>query len=379
MDDKASRREGFRRAADLQFAEFLSEQDIGRNAYAYEQNRRAYFKSEGWRVAGYALDLLIEKTRGKLRDDGVTPEWIHSARTTELLDSLTRGGFLNRKEVEARYGSFEICICDQLLHDLGENESITPHFLKNYFHYRIVNEKDPTYTGAQRGIDLFKIPLIQEDFSLLTYDPAEAFNYYLLRMLRSGYAFLTKLGDRNDNLATMPGLKCPDWNEIDMSSPRDVERARRYFERIEKYERGTTANFSTNDLIGQARVHHPLLSKAFEGLDHSMGFLCVMIRAYAAYHPFHPYNIPGKGKWNDAKHVSVDQTRYYRLTGDVHKFMHPGARPPEMILARLHKEAEQNGLSGLKFDIQTPPVRKDVRYPSMFEQVFKSLGRTFNL
>jgi hypothetical protein len=249
-------------------SDFATEGEIARRSAAYEQNRRAYFRSEDWRMAGYALDLLLETTKGKLRDDGFTPEWIHSARPTELLNSLTKSGFMNRHEVERKYGSYEILICDWLLHDLGENENITADFLRNYFWTRIIEDSDKTYGNRQREKDLAKIEPIVHDFELLTHGKkgGKAFNTYLIDIMESGYAFLAKLGDRCDNLATLINLNRPNWAIME-DTPEDRATISKYFEKIRRYYSHTGFTFSTHDLVGQACELHPSLKRAFDAMD----------------------------------------------------------------------------------------------------------------
>ena len=364
----------FSKAAHAAPSDFQTEREVSRRAIAYEINRRTYFQKEGWRLAGYALDLLLEKTRGKYRIDGVTPEWIHSARPTELLESLTQSGFLDRAKVEAHYGSYEIGICAQLLHDLGENEGVTPEFLHDYFQQRIANDSDPKYHSVDRLKDRMRIPPIMNDFRLLTHEKGgeRSFDEYLHDILQSGYGFLTKLGDRADNLATFIGLNRPDWSK-EKNYPQDSRENRHYFERIRKYYSHTAYTFSTNDLVGEACLKHPLLAKAFDAMDSVLGFQFVLNRAYVGYHPMNPENAPDKSKRLSGSHLVVNISPYFEKAVKAYHHTHHGVNPLEIILGRIREEADRFPV--LDFKYQAVPRDRGLSAPSAYNQIIKMFDR----
>lgn len=379
MNDRISPHTPFMKASQPDSFDFLSETEVSRRAGAYEQNRRAYFKKEGWYLANYALDLLLEKTAGKFRNDGVTPEWIHSARPTELLDSMTRSGLLNRQEIEAKYGSYEIAICAQLLHDLGENEQITPTYLRNYLYSRINTEHDGGYSHLEHIHDGKNIEKIVRDFELLTYvkNDETGFDDYLHRMMESGYAFFCKLGDRADNLATLIGVKRPHWPSM-TDSKQDLQSTQQYFESIGRYYRHTSDVFSTNDIIGQACREHPAFAKAYDAMDAVLGFLFRMNRAYYGYHPNNTHNRPGSSKRMSGFNLQVDVSQYIEKAYKAYEHTHHGVNPVEIIMSRI--KAESSEFPVLNFKMQTEARDRGLSPPSTLTQVsnmFKGLGSRF--
>lgn len=364
----------FQKAAIQHPSDFQTEKEVGRRAALYEMDRRAYFQSEGWHLAEYALDLLIEKTRGKYRDDGVTPEWIHSAGPTELLPSLTEAGFLDRRKVEAAYGSYEIAVCGQLLHDLGENEGVTPESLEDYFRERIKKDPDAAYAPLDRLRDELKIAPIVRDFVLLTHakNGEIAFDDYLYRILESGYGFLIKLGDRADNLSTLIGLKRPDWKN-EKNYPQETPETHAYFERIRRYYSHTAYTFSTNDLVGEACHRHPQLAAAYDAMDHALGFLFVMNRAYIGYHPMNAQNAPDKSKRLSGTHLVVNLSQYFEKGVKAYHATHHGVNPLEKIMGRIHDEVDQFPV--LDFKYQTTPRDRGITPPSAYFQVMNMFQR----
>ncbi len=364
----------FSKAAHAAPTDFQTEREVSRRAAAYELDRRAYFKSEDWRVAIYAFDLLMEKTRGKLRHDGITPEWIHSARPTELLDSLTRAGFIDRAKVERQYGSYEIAICGQLLHDLGENEGVTPQSLADYLLMRINRDPDDRYSSQRRMMDTMMIKTIVHDFHLLTHEKGgeQSFDEYLHNILQSGYAFFIKLADRADNLATFIGLHRPEWSTND-NYPTKTKENNAYFERIRKYYSHTAYTFSTNDLVGDACQRHPLLAKAFDGMDAALGFLFVINRAYTGYHPMHPHNAPDSSKRLSGAHLVVNVSPYIERAVNAYQHVHHGTNPLEIISGRIREEVERFPV--LDFKYQTTPRDRGISPPSTYHQLMKVFER----
>lgn len=360
-------------------SDFATEETLGQRAQAYEANRRMYFQQQDWRLASYALDLLLEETAGKFRDDGVTPEWIHSARPTEWLESLIAANLIDRDSVEKKYGSLEIAICDWLLHDLGENEGVTADFLKNYFIDRIKEDEDPSYAPAQRQRDMKKIPSIVRDFKLLTNgkNGAVPFNIYLDNLSQSGYAFLVKLGDRLDNLATFIGLKRPCWHEMSHNSTADRAHAMKYFARITRYNQHTYENFALDDLCGKASNKHPLLSQAYLGMDCVMGFLFRINAAYVSYHPFNPKNAPHENKRVVLDKLVLDVSKYWQGASRTSAGLHHGANPMEMLLGRVKQEVISENIPGLAFKLQLEPHDRHLnrKPPQLFGDVVDFLHK----
>lgn len=352
--------------------DFGSEAEVARRGRAYEMNRRDYFRSQGWKFAIYALDLLLETTKGKMRNDGVTPEWIHSARPTEWPESLIKAGLLDRALIERHYGSLEIAVVDWLLHDLGENEGITPHYLMEYFQQRLQRDADAHYTQAQYKDDKKIIDAVIRDFKLLTNgkNGEIPFNVYLWNISESGYAFLVKLGDRLDNMATFVGLQRPDWDKTDLSFGGDKVQAEKYFNRINRYNQHTYENFAVHDLVGMACQAHPHFAKAYHGMDCVMGFLFRINYVYTSYHPFNPKNDAHENKRVVLDRLVVDVSKYWDTAVKAAAGMHHGTNPMEILWNRIGEEAKTANLPGLAFRLQTEPHDRRVKAaPYLYEQI----------
>ena len=203
----------------------------------------------------------------------------------------------------------------------------------------------------------------------------KSFNAYLLDMLSSGYAFLTKLGDRNDNLATLIGLHRPSWDGI--SSGKDpLAQTNSYFARIRRYYSHTAQTFSTHDLVGQACENHPLLADAFDALDGAMDVLFRLNRAYVGYHPYHPENAADRSKRLDASRLVVDISYSFDRARKAYRHVHAGVNPIEIIMGRIKDEAAE--VPELHFHLQTQPRNRSLSKPTPLDQVMNMFMPDWN-
>lgn len=353
---------------------FTTEASVARNINLYEMNRRHYFRSQGWYLAEYALDLLLEKTAGKFRNSGNTPEWIHSARPTEWPQSLITADRLDRKTVEKTHGSLEIAIVGWLLHDLGENEGVTPDFLRDYFERRIREDLKAFGKSHERQKELKKIDPITRDFILLTNgkDGEVPFNIYLENLRQSAYAFFIKLGDRLDNMATLIGMNRPDWSLIDLKDESDQKQAERYFARIQRYNWHTYENFALHDLTGMACQEYPALSKAYHGMDCVMGYQFRLNAAYTSYHPHNPKNAPNQTKRLVPGALVLDVSKYWLTAAESSVGCFMGTNPMEIPWQRIVDEGKT--VKGLPFKINYVRIPREAE-PTIMGRITGMLSR----